>query len=256
MNVLGRCDRHSEDQPVAVDVDDDVDVERTAGGAGDGNCAVGVASLVLHCCPRLSGSDGVEVRRCQDDGCSGPEVFGDFFLGQRRARVERTEKPGDLLADGAVRDRDRSGCRGGGGLCAVFRGLCGISPGSTCGEGEYRCGGKCYQRERAAFPACVFEIHGLISSASSSARVRLRCRHTQPEVLNRFILEYRQPLVVVTRALPLDTWEKGCTRRTFVMTARASSWSRPKRTVALTALRFLRGVRGSDDRTVLPTRPS
>ena len=56
-------------------------------------------------------------------------------------------------------------------------------PGSTCGEGEYRCGGKCYQRERATLPACVFEFHGLISSASSSARVRLRCRHTQPEVL-------------------------------------------------------------------------
>ena len=98
-------------------------------------------------------------------------------------------------------NRDRSGCRGGGGLCAVFRGLCGISPGSTCGEGEYRCGGKCYQRERATLPACVFEFHGLISSASSSARVRLRCRHTQPEVLNRFILEYRQLLVVVTHDL-------------------------------------------------------
>lgn len=104
------------------------------------------------------------------------------------------------------------------------------------------------------------ELSGIVTVAGAavgaSARVRLRCRHTQPEVLNRFILEYRQPLVVVTRALPLDKWEKGCTRRTFVMTARASSWSRPKRTVALTALRFLRGVRGSDERTVLPTRPS
>ena len=168
-------------------------------------------TVVQGCPARMeSKSGGVRTTGAVGPKCSAISswVNGVLVLNALRSQVIclPTELSGIVTVAGAAV---------GGGLCAVFRGLCGISPGSTCGEGEYRCGGKCYQRERATLPACVFEFHGLISSASSSARVRLRCRHTQPEVLNRFILEYRQLLVVVTHTLQLDKWEKGLHSKNF-----------------------------------------
>lgn len=198
-----------------------------------------------------SKSGGVRTTGAVGPKCSAISSWGNGALVLNALRSQLICLPTGLSGIVTVR-----GCLGGGDLCAVVRGLCRIRPGSTCGEGEYRCGGKCHQRERATLPACVFEFHGLISSAFSSARVRLRCRRTQPEVLNRFILEYRQLLVVVTRIVKLDKTEKCCTRVTFVRTARVSSWSRPGKKAASTVRRSLRGDQESGDRTDLPTPPS